>query len=684
MKYLSSLCLLGLVATSPLLGWAAPPSTVTSSARGVSHASPSAATSPRGSATAFQGGNHKPDANEAREVIPAWARWQPQVLFATDAAFEAALKQAASERKVLAGYRGRLHDPHVLAACLDQYFKTRLLTNRLTLYAHLRADTALHEARLQGANDRALAAMSAFVADTAFVRSEVLALEGTAWERLVRREPRLQAYRPYLDEMCRRRKAVLDPSGERVLAAAGDNQWAEIDLNELPSDFEKGFKALLGDVVLPSIVDEQGQRVQLTTSNYGKYRSSGDRRVRRDTVEGFFGALKAYRHAFAALYSGQVRFSLFLARSRGYKTALEAYLDRDHIDPAVYHNLLRSVHANLKPLHRYMAMRRKLMGVSELHLYDLYPPLVKTAERDIPYSEACAIVPKALAPLGPDYLKVLHQALDPRHGWIDVYPHKDKDSGAYCASIHGVHPFLMLNYFNQADDVSTLAHELGHAMHSYLSSTTQPYVTSSYVPFIAEIASTCNEKLLSDYLARTARTDAERLYVLNETVDRLRTTIYRQTLFAEFELTVHTAAERGTPITADFLDQTYARLIREYYGPAYTMGPQDDIEWAYIPHLYYKFYVFSYATGLSSGVALAERIQKQGQPAVQAYLGMLRGGCSKPPLELLKGAGVDLTRPTAIEAAARLMDRTLDDMEVLLKKQARTTPGGRVATQGFP
>lgn len=618
---------------------------------------------------------YTPDANVERSAVPARYRWKLDVLFPNEAAFQKALADAAAGRQRLAAYQGTLARAERLLACMQEYFALRSLTDRINMYAHLRLDTAQQDATLQADNDRALAAGKQLMAVASFIRGEVLRIDAPTLERAYAAQPKLGRYRPYLREMRRRRAHVLDAGRERLLAMAGDNQFSESDLNELPSGFEKTFRALLADLQLPRIHDEKGKEVQLTLSNYPKYRASNDRRVRQETVESFFGTLKAYRHAFAAAYAGQVDFTIFLARARGYKSSLDAYLDRDNINPSVYRSLIRAIHANVAPLHRYMKMRKKLMGVDALHLYDLYTPLVKSVRREISYDEARQVVPEALAPLGEKYLAVLRQGLDPASGWVDVYPHKDKDSGAFCSSMYGVHPFVKLNYFNESDDVSTLAHEFGHAMHSHLSNTHQPEVTAGYVPFLAEIASTCNEKLLNDYLAAHAKSDDEKLYVLNDMVDRIRTTIYRQALFAEFELAVHAAAEKGTPVTAEFLDKTYADLIRTYYGPDFTVGANDDVEWAYIPHLYYKFYVYGYATGLSSGIAIAEKITKEGAPARDAYLGMLSAGSSKPPLEILKGAGVDLTKPYAIEAAAKLMDRILGQMEAILARRDHAEGG---------
>jgi oligoendopeptidase F len=393
--------------------------------------------------------------------------------------------------------------------------------------------------------------------------------------------------------------------------------------------------------------------------------------VRREAVEKFLATLRAQQDVFAATLAGQVRLSVGLARARGYTTALEAYLDRDAIDPAVYRTLIAAVRANLGPLHRYIALRKRVLGVSQLRLYDLYTPLVPSVDMTFPYAEALRILPVALAPLGPDYVKVLSEGLDVKNGWLDLYPNRDKESGAFSSSVFGVHPFVKLNYYESADDLSTMAHELGHALHSYLAMKSQPVVTSGYPPFVAEIASTFNEKLLSDYLIAHARSDDERLVLLAELLETIRTTIYRQTLFSEFELALHTAVENGEPLTAETMNRVYGDLVRAYYGPDLTVGKNDEVEWAYIPHFFYKYYVFSYADGLAAGIALAEKVAAGDTAARDGYLRMLSSGNSRPPLELVRLAGVDLTQPDAVAAAARLMERTMDEMEKILAARGR-------------
>ncbi|MBI5511067.1 MAG: oligoendopeptidase F [Deltaproteobacteria bacterium] len=610
-----------------------------------------------------------PDANAARSSIPEAYKWKLAPLFKDDAAFERELTRVTTERRQLSRYAGTLKTPKALRECLELYFSVRLSTNKLTLYANMRFDSDQTDTKLQAMRDKSLQALNALMTDAGFIRREVLSLDDAVMQAAFAAEPKLSTYKPYLEEMRRRRARVLSADAERVLALAGDNLWAEIDLNEIPSDFEKTFKSLLADVPLPTIKDEDGREVQLTLASYPKYRGSRVRDVRRAAVEGLFATLKQYRHTFAGTMAGQVNQNVMFARARGYDSALAAYLDKDNIDPVVYRSLIDAVHANLAPLHDYVALRKEVMGLKELHIYDLYTPLVPQVAMTFTYSEARALLPKALAVLGPNYLESLRQGLEPKNGWVDVYPNKDKESGAFSSSVYGVHPFVKLNYFNEYDDLSTMAHEFGHAMHSSLAMATQPYVTFNYATFIAEIASTFNEKVLSDYLVKNAKNDDERLFILNHLLESIRTTIYRQALFAELELAMHTAAEAGTPLTAELLCDTYKALLGRYYGPGFAIGDNDDIEWAYIPHFYYKYYMYAYALGLSSGIALAELVQT-GDPARRdAYLNMLKGGSSKAPLALLKDGGVDLSKPTAVEAAARLMQRTLDEMRTILARR---------------
>ncbi len=609
----------------------------------------------------------QPDANAERSVIPDVYTWRLDVLVADDEAWEAEAREAAGRLETLGTLRAGLDAPEGLAKYLEAYFSADELINRLTLYANLRRDTDTVNQAVIARHQRALAMTNDLMAQGPVLRQAILSLDQGALEDAYVAEPALKKFSPFIAQLRRRADHVLGPEGEKVLALAGDNLWAQIDLNELPSSSENAFGALISEMSLPEVIDEQGEAVQLSFSNYGLLRGSSDREVRRRAVAGMFETLKGYENTFAATLGGQAAFDVFLGRARGYDTALEAYLDKDDIDPAVYRNLIDTVRAHTPLLHRYITLRKKIMKVDEVHLYDLYVPLAETTAAEITYPEAVGHILKALAPMGPAYTDRVAEGLDPASGWIDVYPSKDKESGAFSASAYGVHPFVKMNFQNRYDDVSTLAHEFGHAMHSDFAMKNQGYQTWRYPPFLAEIASTCNEMLLSHHMIEEVSTDAERAWLLSELVETIRTTIFRQAMFADFELQVHELVEKGEPVTAEALNGIYGGLVTTYYGPDYTIDENDAIEWAYIPHFYFKYYVFTYATGLTSGIAIAERIRGGVPGAKEAYLGMLKGGCSRPPLDMLRDAGVDLSKPEPIEAAMAVFERTLTQLEALLE-----------------
>ena len=611
---------------------------------------------------------YQPDPNAPRGEVPDQYKWDLTPLFATDAAWQTAMDELTRRVPEVAGYEGKLQNPREMNDCLALYFDLHNRINHCTLYANLQSSVDTADDHAHAMESQALALMDKLTSAATFIRGELLAIDDAAMEKAYEKQPDLAIYRPYIENLRRRRSRVLDPQSEHVLQLMGDNQWAEIDLNEIPSGYETAFGALLTDIQWPKVHDEDGNEVQMTLSSYPRFRGSPDRAVRKEAVEAFFATLRQYQHAFAATLGGQYQFDVSLARSRGYDTALEAYLDKDGLTPAVYKTLIATVNEHMGPLHRYVQLRKKAMGLSDLHVYDLYRPLTPGVEKKVSYDEARAEVLKALAPLGSDYLALIEKGTDPNNGWIDVYPSLNKKSGAFSASVYGDHPYVMMNFQNSQDDESTLAHEFGHAIHSHLAMTHQPYSSFRYVPFLAEIASTCNEALLSDYLIANAKDKAERAYLLSDRLETIRTTIYRQALFAEFELAIHTFVEEGTPVTASLLDKTYADLIQRYYGPGFTVDENDGMEWAYVPHFYYKYYVFTYATGLSSGIAIAKRLRGGDPEAAQKGLvAMLSGGCSEPPLTLLKKAGVDLTRPDAIESALQSFDETLTEMEKLLQ-----------------
>lgn len=615
-----------------------------------------------------RGDAYVPDANAPRSAIPAEFKWNLSPLFASDEAWEQGRVRLLGELPSLEKYQGRLSNAEALHACLDLYFRLHQNANYLTLYASLRQSTAQSDDATAAMVQTSLAAMDELMRTAAFLRRELVAMPQATLDAACAGRPGLATYRAYIENLRRRSGRLLSPDAERALALLGDNLWAEIDLNEMPSPHEDVYSSLLTDITWPRVRDDQGKDVQLTLANYLVFRQSPNREVRRAAVAAFLGTLRQYQHALAGTLAGQVKLDVAYARARGYDRALDAYLDKDDISVAVYDTLLATINANLPELHRYVDLRKRALGLPEVHLYDLYIPLVPGVDVDIPFEEARKTILEALKPLGAEYGSVLAEGLEPANGWLDLYPHKDKEAGAFSSSVYGQHPFVFMNYQRSLDDMSTLAHEYGHALHSHLAGKAQPYPSFRYVTFLAEVASTCNEALLSDYLVARADDRARKIYLLVARLEDIRTTIFRQAMFAEFERKVHEMHEAGTPITATLLDDTYRGIVGRYYGPSYVLDANDGMEWAYIQHFYYKYYVYAYATGMASGIALADRIRERGAPAAEAYLGMLRGGCSAPPLDLLKQAGVDLTRAAAIEASMKTFKTTLDEVEKLLAK----------------
>ena len=465
--------------------------------------------------------------------------------------------------------------------------------------------------------------------------------------------------------MWRQAAHTLDADGEKLMAINGR-------MRGTPSD---AFSSLLSvDIEFPEIVGLDGEKQPLTLNNFGTLRAARTYAVRKQAAEAFFGTLRDYENTFATLLDGVVKSHIVTREARGYDTCLEAALSPDNISTATYENLIATVRDNLpRTLHRYVELRREVMGLEEkLEFANLYNPMIADTEKPMTYEEGIAVIAKALKPLGKEYVEVASEGMDPESGWTDVFPNEDKRSGAYSngALAHELHPYVLQNFDNTLDAVFTTAHEYGHAVHSYFSSKHQPYQYRGYTTFLAEVASTCNEALLTNHLLEQYDDDPEMtLLLLNQRLESIRLTIFRQTLFADFELQVHQHAEAGNPLTADWLNAKYKELIETYYGPGFALGENDECEWMFIPHFYYDFYVFTYATGLTSGLAMAERIDDKGDDAARQYIDeMLKAGSSAPPLTILKDAGVDLETPAPIEAALDLFAETLEQFEKTWKK----------------
>ena len=489
----------------------------------------------------------------------------------------------------------------------------------------------------------------------AFIEPEILETSEEVLEGYLAQLPELELYRKQIKEIQRLKPHSLSAEMEKLMAMTGE-------MSRTASQTFSIFNN--ADLKFPEVEDENGDTVRITHGRFVGLEESADRRVRKETFEKLYHTYKQYENTLASLYSGQVKQQIFKARARKYNSTLEAAVNSNNVSPKVYENLVATVNDNLDKMHRYVRLRKKLLSVDELHMYDIYTPIIPDAARKISYEEAKETVLKALEPLGEDYIAILKEGFNNR--WIDVYENEGKRSGAYSAGSYSTHPYVLLNYNESLDNMFTLAHEMGHAIHSYLSNSTQPYIYSHYKIFVAEVASTCNEILLMEYLLKNTTDVKERAYLLNHYLDSFKGTVYRQTMFAEYEMKTNALAEAGESLTAEVLDKIYHELNCKYYGSDMVSDPEIAVEWARIPHFYYNFYVYQYATGFSSAVAIARNILKNGAPAVAKYKEFLSGGCSQAPVELLKIAGVDLETPQPIQDALNVFGEILDEMEKLV------------------
>lgn len=488
-----------------------------------------------------------------------------------------------------------------------------------------------------------------------FIDPEILELPKETLEQYYTQQPKLEAYRNYIREIQRLKPHHLPAEMERLLAMT----------NEMSNVPEETFAVFNNaDLKLPEMTDENGESIRITHGRYISLLESSDRRVRREAFEKMYQTYKQFENTLASLYSGQVKQLMFYAKARRYPSTLQAAVNHNNVSPDVYENLVATVNANLDKMYRYVRLRKRLLQVDELHMYDVYTPIIPDASRKIPYAEAKETILKALAPLGEDYIRLLEEGFNNR--WIDVYENEGKRSGAYSAGAYGGHPYVLMNYDESLDSMFTLAHEMGHSLHSHYSNTAQPYFYSQYKIFVAEVASTCNEILLMEYLLKNTTDSKERAYLLNHYLDSFKGTVYRQTMFAEFEKKTNAMAEAGESLTAQVLNDVYLELNSRYFGPDMVSDPEIAREWARIPHFYYNFYVYQYATGFSAAVAIARNILKEGAPAVARYKEFLSGGCSLPPVELLKIAGVDLETPRPIQDALNVFGEVLDELEQLV------------------
>ena len=591
-----------------------------------------------------------------RKDIPLKDTWALEDLYATDADWEKALARMQARMPELSEFEGKLaQNGQTLCAFLALLEELDTQAESLGNYAMRRGDQDTRDANYQAMNGKFISAVTELSAGLSFATPEIMAIPEESLEGFYADCPRLERYRRYLTDQRRKKTHTLSAAEERLLAAAAEMAGAPDSI----------YSSLLNaDLTYPDAVDSEGKPHSLSQSTFVPLEESGDRVLRKSAYENLYHTLNGMRNTAAGLLDAQNKQQKFYATARKYSSAREAALDGTNVPLSVYDNLIEAVHRNLDKMHRYVRLRKKLLGVDQLHFYDIYTPLVQDLNKSIPYEQAKQTVYDALHPLGEDYRKILKEGFDNR--WIDVYENRGKRTGAYSAGTK-VHPYVLLNYTGSLDSEFTLAHEMGHALHSYLSNKHQNPIDSDYVIFVAEVASTCNEALLMEYLLKRTRDKKERAYLINYFLDQFKGTIYRQVMFAEFEKTIGQMVDAGQTLTADVLCAEYRRLAELYYGPDMEVDEEIAIEWARIPHFYYDYYVFQYATGYAAAIALSRRILSEGEPAVKDYLGFLSGGCSKSPIDLLKGAGVDMTGPQPVNDALALFGELLDEMESLME-----------------
>lgn len=596
----------------------------------------------------------EPQTVRKRSDIPEKYRWRLEDIYETDAAWEADFNAIQSALPRIGSYKGKLGDsPATLAECLDLVFATEERFERLFVYAHTRRDEDSTNPTYQALHDRAQRLAVELSTTVSFIQPELLQMPQERLDQYLAADE-LKLYRHYLDNIVRNKPHTLSPQEEAILAATWDLAMAPSNVFDMFND---------ADLKFPFIKDENGQDVEVTHGRYIRLMESKERRVRHDAFKALHGTYYKWRNTIAATYASSVRNDVFYAKMRKHPSALHAALHDDNIPVEVYTNLIDAVHSRLDLLHRYVRLRKKLLGVDELHMYDLYVPLVQAVDFDIPYEEAAEKMLQGLAPLGEEYVRVVRHGLENR--WVDVLENEGKRSGAYSTSAYGVHPYILMNYENNLDNMFTLAHEFGHAMHSYLADRTQPYVYSQYTIFVAEVASTLNENLLFHYLIKNTESKEHRRYLINNFLDAIRATVFRQVKFAEFEKLTHEQVESGGALTAEWMSEQYYNLVKQYYGPDMVADDEIAVEWARIPHFYNAFYVYKYATGFAAATALANAILKEGEPAVQRYLHMLSQGGADYPLNLLKAAGVDMTTPEPVLQVMNVFEELLNELEAL-------------------
>jgi oligoendopeptidase F len=592
-----------------------------------------------------------------RSEVDVELTWKLEDIFASESEWEKALSEAKSLADELAGFTGKVGESaDTLYKVLETYEKCCLKIHLVYGYAFKMRDVDTTSTYAQTLYSKVMSADVEISEKIAFMEPEIIAVDEETMNKFYTEKPELNKYKIYITEVRRGKEHSLSPELEKLLAGANE-------LADLPYE----VFATLGnaDLKFPEITNEKGEKVQITNGRFVPLEESKDRSVRKEVFEKFYETFGNFKNTSASLYAGQVKQLMFYARARKYSSTLEAAVDGNNVSPEVYKNLVEAVNDNLDKMHRYVRLRKKLLELDELHMYDIYVPIVKDYDAKYTIEEAKELVLKAVEPLGTNYVNLIKKAFAER--WIDVVENEGKRNGAYSSGVYGVHPFVLLNFNGTLDNVFTLAHEMGHAMHSYFSNEAQNYLDSRYKIFVAEVASTTNEVLLMEFMLKNAKDSKERAYLLNHYMDSFKGTVFRQTMFAEFEKTSNEMAESGEPLTHENLTKLYLDLNKKYYGEAMISDDLIGYEWMRIPHFYYNFYVYQYATGFSAAVAIANRVLKEGETAVNDYMKFLQSGCTKDPVSLLRIAGVDMATKEPINSALQVFERVIEEMEELTK-----------------
>ena len=591
-----------------------------------------------------------------RSEVPEEMTWNLKDMFESDQAWMAEYEAMKEFPAKIAAFQGTLaRSAQDLLAWFRLQDEIELRLSVLMGYASCKGDEDTGNSFYQDVRGKAMNVYVSIASAAAFATPEIMAIADETLDQFYAQQPELETYRRSLYQIRRRKDHILSPAEERLLASAGEMANAS---ENIAGVFRNA------DQIFPDVTDSQGNVHPLTDATFVPLLTSPDRELRRRAFETYYKQLGQYKNTIAATLDGQFKQLCFFSNARHYDSTIQASLDATEVPVPVYMNLIEAVHNNLDKMYRYVALRKKLLGVDELHMYDVYTPIVADADQAITYEQAKETVLEALQVLGDDYVDLLKEGFSNR--WIDVYENVGKRSGAYSSGNSRPHPYVLLNHKDNLDCQFTLAHEMGHALHSYHSCKYQPVSTSDYVIFVAEVASTCNEVLLMRHLLKKTTDKKQRAYLINHFMDQFKGTVYRQTMFAEFELAMGKMAESGQALTADALCQKYHARNKLYFGPDMVSDDQIALEWARIPHFFYNYYVFQYATGFSAAVAIANRILKEGAPAVADYKKFLSGGCSTDPISLLKIAGVDMSSPEPVNSALALFGELVDEMEQLV------------------